>query len=153
VPNVALRGGGVTWPRVVRDRIRILASPSAGRGDRAVRDNRVMAVIDRFLGRPPSTRHADVDPAPNPGVVVYWRDGCPFTMRLRHAVRGYADRAAWVDIWDDPDAAAFVRSTNAGGHETVPTVVIDGVAHTNPDPALVLEALRREPPPGATARD
>ena len=107
-------------------------------------DNREVTTFDRMLGRPASTRHSDVDPPPNPGVVVYWRDGCPFTARLRFVVRRYADRAAWVDIWADPEAAAFVRSTNPGGYETVPTVVIDGVAHTNPPPELVLEALRRE---------
>ncbi|WP_405030389.1 glutaredoxin domain-containing protein [Nocardioides renjunii] len=112
---------------------------------RVAADNSCMPAIDHVLGRPEPTRHADVDPPPNPGVVIYWRDGCPFTARLRFAVRHHRDRAAWVNIWEDPDGAAFVRTTNAGGHETVPTVLIDGIAHTNPDPRLVLEALRRAP--------
>ena len=46
----------------------------------------------------------------------------------------------WVDIWADPDGAAYVRSVN-DGNETVPTVVIDGVAHTNPSPRAVVAAL------------
>jgi hypothetical protein len=35
------------------------------------------------------------------------------------------------DIWDDPDAAAVVRS-HANGNETVPTVVIGDVGLVNP---------------------
>lgn len=99
-----------------------------------------MRIADRLLGRPRPATHATVPDGA--GVTVYWRDGCGFCVRLRFAVRRYRDRATWVNIWEDPDAAAFVRTTNPGGHEIVPTVVIDGVAHTNPDPALVLAALR-----------
>ena len=36
-----------------------------------------------------------------------------------------------VNIWDDPDAAAFVRSV-ANGNETVPTVTIGTNAMVNP---------------------
>lgn len=46
----------------------------------------------------------------------------------------------WVDIWRDPDGAAVVRAANQGD-ETVPTVVVAGRAHTNPDPAWVREQL------------
>lgn len=42
------------------------------------------------------------------------------------------------NIWDDPDAAVFVRSV-ARGHETVPTVVIGTKSFVNPAPAFVLE--------------
>ena len=45
-----------------------------------------------------------------------------------------------MNIWQDAEARAFVRSVN-DGNETVPTVVIDGRAHTNPDPALVRQRL------------
>ena len=74
------------------------------------------------------------------GVTIYWRPGCGFCAALGARVRKYADRAAWVNIWEDEEGAAFVRSVN-GGSETVPTVVIDGVPHTNPRPALVRKAL------------
>jgi glutaredoxin len=73
-------------------------------------------------------------------VVVYWRRGCPFTRRLRLAVGRRGARAVWVDIWADPDAAAYVRSVNHG-NETVPTVVIAGEPHTNPPPRRVVDAL------------
>lgn len=49
------------------------------------------------------------------------------------------------DIWQDPDAAAVVRSV-AGGNETVPTVVIGGRALVNPTPQAV-EALIAEVAP------
>lgn len=75
-------------------------------------------------------------------VVIYWRRGCPFTQRLLLRLGRRAARAVWVDIWGDPEAAAYVRSVN-GGDETVPTVVIDGWAHTNPPPRQVLDALTR----------
>ena len=75
-------------------------------------------------------------------VVVYWRKGCSFCQRLRLVLGRRGSKAAWVDIWADPDAAAFVRSVN-DGNETVPTVVIDGTAQTNPRPKVVVEALRR----------
>jgi hypothetical protein len=62
-------------------------------------------------------------------------------LRLRLAVRRLADDATWVDICSDPEARAFVLTTNGGGDEVVPTVVIDGVAHANPRPGLVRAAL------------
>ena len=73
-------------------------------------------------------------------MAIYWRPGCPFTARLRMAVRRHRERIAWVNIWEDEAGRAYVRSVN-DGNETVPTVVIDGVAHTNPDPSLVTAAL------------
>ncbi len=90
--------------------------------------------------RPEPATHAEAIAHAQQGVAVYWRPGCPFCMILRSAVSKYADRAAWVNIWEDEDAAAYVRSVN-DGNETVPTVVIDGVPLTNPSPGLVLEAL------------
>lgn len=73
-------------------------------------------------------------------VVIYWRPGCQYCLRLRASLGSLRDRARWVNIWQDEDAAAFVRSVN-DGNETVPTVVIDGDPHTNPDPDTVRERL------------
>ena len=56
-------------------------------------------------------------------VVIYWRRGCPFTQRLLLRLGRRAARAVWVDIWGDPEAAAYV--------------------HTNPPPRQVLDALTR----------
>ena len=45
-----------------------------------------------------------------------------------------------VNIWDDPAAAAFVRSV-ARGNETVPTVTVGSVALVNPSVGEVAELL------------
>ena len=74
-------------------------------------------------------------------ITVYWRPGCPFCQRLRWRLRLRRVRAEWINIYTDPDAAAFVRSV-ANGNETVPTVVIDGEAFVNPAPRRVVAAGR-----------
>lgn len=73
-------------------------------------------------------------------VVVYWRPGCVFCTALRRRLGRSARHVTWINIWTDGEAAAYVRSVNSG-NETVPTVVIDGVAHTNPSVDVVREAL------------
>lgn len=89
------------------------------------------------------TTHAGVmalPPAERP-VVIYWRPGCVFCTRLRGALSGSGGQPHWINIWRDPEAAAFVRSQN-NGNETVPTVVIDGEVRVNPDPGIVAQRLR-----------
>jgi len=73
-------------------------------------------------------------------VVIYHRPGCTFCIRMKAALGKDGARATWVDIWDDEDAAAYVRSVN-DGNETVPTVVVGGKAHTNPAPSFVRDQL------------
>ncbi|WP_378089509.1 glutaredoxin domain-containing protein [Citricoccus sp. GCM10030269] len=57
------------------------------------------------------------------GVVVFWRPGCQFCARLIREL-GAEDRRRpyWVNIWDDPEAAARLRPYNEG-NETVPNVL------------------------------
>ncbi|MDH3303028.1 MAG: hypothetical protein OES24_21210 [Acidimicrobiia bacterium] len=73
-------------------------------------------------------------------VIIYHRPGCTYCARLRLKLTGVKSNAHWVDIWADDAAAAYVRMVN-DGNETVPTVVIDGVPHTNPNPSVVRAAL------------
>lgn len=89
------------------------------------------------------TTQAEVErmPAGERPVVIYWRPGCGYCARLRARLRGLGRRAVWVNIWTDPQAAAFVRRVN-DGDATVPTVVIDDQPHTNPDPRLVRDRLQ-----------
>ena len=101
-----------------------------------------MGIVDLLAGRPAATPHPDALAAAQQGVAVYWRPGCPFTGRLRLAVRKHRDKVAWVNIWEDDEGRAYVASVN-NGNETVPTVVIDGVPYTNPDPSVVTAALTR----------
>lgn len=104
----------------------------------------ILDAVSAALGaRPASVSAAEAASAAEAGrVVVYWRPGCPFCKRLQLVLGRRGRNAVWVDIHQDPDAAAFVRSVN-DGNETVPTVVIDGVAHTNPSPLLVRRRLAR----------
>lgn len=74
------------------------------------------------------------------GVVMYWRPGCPYCMKLRLRLRFTRLRYTKVNIWRDPDAAAFVRSV-ADGNETVPTVTVAGRAMVNPSKKQLMEAV------------
>jgi glutaredoxin len=93
-------------------------------------------------------------------VTVMWRPGCPFCALL---LRGL-DRTGLVhdrvDIWEHPEAAAWVR-TVAAGNETVPTVRIgaigtdepEALALVNPSVTAVLEAVARIAPHGLPPAD
>lgn len=75
-----------------------------------------------------------------PSVTVYWRPGCGFCHVLRRELdRAGVDRSE-VNIWEDPEAAAVVRSI-AWGNETVPTVVVGDKAMVNPSAREVLALL------------
>lgn len=80
-------------------------------------------------------------PGAGPEVTLYWRPGCVFCLRLRLVLRWHRLSVNQVNIWAEPDAAAFVRSV-ADGNQTVPTVVIDGHPTVNPAPSQVVAALR-----------
>ncbi len=75
-----------------------------------------------------------------PVVTVYWRPGCGFcSILLAQMERSEIDFTT-VNIWEDPAAAAYVRSV-ARGHETVPTVQIADRAMVNPSFAEVSAAV------------
>ncbi len=75
-----------------------------------------------------------------PSVELYWRPGCGFCARLiRDLDRGGIEYVAH-NIWDDPAAAARVRSA-ARGSETVPTVFIGDWVGVNPSARDVASAL------------
>ena len=95
-------------------------------------------------------------------VVLLWRPGCVFCSALRRRLDGAGLDYEARDIWQDPEAAALVR-TFAGGSETVPTVVVDGQGMVDPTARQVLEVVHRAaperlpagyepPPPGRLAR-
>lgn len=86
-------------------------------------------------------RHRDTVTDDEGSVVIYWRPGCIYCIRLRGALGKDKGKATWVSIWADDEAAAFVRSVN-DGNETVPTVRIGEQVHTNPEPEVVRAALR-----------
>jgi len=73
-------------------------------------------------------------------IVVYWRPGCGFCIRLERGLAANDVAYSARNIWADPEAAAFVRSV-ANGNETVPTVVIGETTMVNPTIDEVLASL------------
>lgn len=59
---------------------------------------------------------------------------------MRAGLGGAGVDAAWRNIWEDADAAHFVRSV-AGGSETVPTVRIGDEVLVAPKPRHVIDRL------------
>jgi glutaredoxin-like protein len=77
-----------------------------------------------------------------PLVTVYWRPGCGFCHILRRGLDRAGVERTEINIWEDPAAAAVVRS-HARGNETVPTVLVGDVALVNPTAAEVLATRGR----------
>lgn len=108
----------------------------------------VLLVLSWFISPFCRGRHAkrwqpgEAGAAPN--VVIFWRPGCMYCLRLKAALGSDGRRATWVNIWRDEEAAGFVRAHN-GGNETVPTVILGGEILTNPAPGLVRQALAAGP--------
>jgi mycoredoxin len=91
----------------------------------------------------PDEPTADVD-ADLP-VTVYWRPGCGFCSSLLRGLERDGLAFTRVDIWEDEDGAAFVRSV-ANGNETVPTVRVVDIALVNPTRNDVLREVRDRAP-------
>ena len=77
---------------------------------------------------PATTAGAD---SSRPTVTVYWRPGCGFCSSLLRQLDRYGISYEQVNIWEQPEGAAFVRSV-ARGNETVPTVSVGSTAMVNP---------------------
>ncbi|MFD0970023.1 glutaredoxin domain-containing protein [Plantactinospora endophytica] len=78
-------------------------------------------------------------------VVLYWRPWCPYCMKLMFQLLFVRLPVRKVNIWRDPEAAAFVRSV-ADGNETVPTVDVAGHPLVNPSRRQLLAAVREHAP-------
>ncbi|GGI03823.1 mycoredoxin [Egicoccus halophilus] len=88
----------------------------------------------------------DSAPAADATVTVYWRPGCGFCSSLFRGLERTGLSFERVDIWQDEDAAAFVRSV-ADGNETVPTVRVgNDLALVNPSAREVLRAVADRDP-------
>jgi mycoredoxin len=87
-----------------------------------------------------STAVTAPDDRPTPEITVFWRPGCPFCGSLFRQLEREGVEHRRVNIWDDPDAAATVRSI-ARGNETVPTVLVGGVGLVNPSLREIQAAL------------
>lgn len=78
-------------------------------------------------------------------VVVYWRPACGFCAGLLRQLERAGVPHRRVNIWEEPEGAAVVRS-HARGNETVPTVVIGPVGLVNPSVHEVLAAAAEHAP-------
>lgn len=88
---------------------------------------------------------ADYTPTSEDGVSFYWRPGCPFCMSLERSLGKAGIPLDKRNIWDDPDAAEFVRSV-ANGNETVPTIAVGSTFMVNPNRKQVEAALAEQAP-------
>ncbi len=77
----------------------------------------------------------------SPQVTLFWRPGCPYCWRLQTTLKRAGIDVNEINIWEDPDGAAFVRSVT-GGSETVPTICIGERSLVNPSPSDLLEMIR-----------
>jgi glutaredoxin len=91
------------------------------------------------------------EPVTDPAVVVYWRPGCGFCQALMWELGRMGIATKQHNIWEDADAAAFVRGV-ARGNETVPTVVVGPAVMVNPEATQVLAALRQHAPEHVPAK-
>ncbi|MGO4957457.1 glutaredoxin domain-containing protein [Luteococcus sp. Sow4_B9] len=85
--------------------------------------------------------HAEASALRGPShAVVYWRPGCPYCQDLMAGLSPDDERISLVNIWEDAEAAAFVRSVQ-DGNELVPTVVVGEQVLTAPSSRQVIDAL------------
>ena len=77
-----------------------------------------------------------------PVTELYWRPGCGFCSRLIRGLEKAGVDFVAHNIWDDPDAAARVRSV-ARVNETVPTVFVGDWFGVNPSAGEVSAAVDR----------
>lgn len=82
---------------------------------------------------------------PPASVVIHWRPGCGFCARLLEGVEAAGLEHQRRNIWEDEEAAAFVRSV-ADGNETVPTVRVGDIALVNPTTPQLLQAVAEHAP-------
>ena len=82
----------------------------------------------------------DVQTTPELEATVYWHPGCGFCSMLKAGLQRDGIPYREVNIWEDPEAAAFVRSV-ARGNETVPTVTVGSVSLVNPTAGEVAALL------------
>jgi mycoredoxin len=93
---------------------------------------------------PPETDPSAADSGAPP-VQLYWRPGCGFCSSLTRSLDRIGLEYDRHNIWDDEDAAVFVREV-ANGNETVPTVRVGDVALVNPTAHEVMAEVATRAP-------
>lgn len=78
-------------------------------------------------------------------LVLYWRPGCWYCGSMIKALERAGVSHVRRNIWEDPEAAAFVRSA-ANGNETVPTVSFRDSVWVNPSPKWLISEIGFQAP-------
>tara|TARA_B100000949_G_scaffold92339_1_gene82480 strand:- start:787 stop:1107 length:321 start_codon:yes stop_codon:yes gene_type:complete len=73
-------------------------------------------------------------------LIFYWRPGCGFCMALERQLSTTDMAITFRNIWEDPEAAAFVRAS-ADGNEIVPTIEVGETVMVNPSADEVVVAV------------
>lgn len=75
-------------------------------------------------------------------IKMYGTAWCPDCRRAKQIFEGEGIPYEWIDISDDPEAAAYVESVN-GGYRSVPTIVFpDGAVLVEPASHVLVQKLR-----------
>ncbi len=64
-------------------------------------------------------------------IKVYGADWCSDCRIAKNFIKSKGIEFEYIDIMDDGQAIAFVEQAN-NGRRVIPTLVIDGIIHTNP---------------------
>lgn len=78
-----------------------------------------------------------------PSVTVYWRPGCLSCVMLRDQLDQAGVSYESINIWENAEASAKVRSID-DGNETVPTVTVGDVGLVNPSANHVISLIESE---------
>ena len=78
-------------------------------------------------------------------LTVYWRPGCGFCSSLMRSLESAGVVYERRNIWEDPNAAAFVRQA-ANGNETVTTVSLGHSTWVNPSPRWLIPEVKLQAP-------
>jgi mycoredoxin len=85
---------------------------------------------------------SEENPAVEKSITVYGTTWCGDTTRARRLLESLGVAYAWIDIDEDREGEAFVKTTNRGSR-SVPTIVFaDGTALTEPSGAQLTAKLR-----------
>lgn len=77
-------------------------------------------------------------------IVVYGTRWCPDCVRAKLILKQHRARYKWIDIAQDPQAAAYVQKVN-GGMRRVPTIVFaDGSLLVEPSNAELASKLNEQ---------
>jgi mycoredoxin len=77
-------------------------------------------------------------------IVVYGTTWCPDCVRAKRVLAQHNAAYQWIDITEDPDAAAYVQQLNVG-MRSVPTIVFpDGTVLVEPSNSELASKLNEE---------